>query len=469
VLLCKKAFLTGVLVVVAPGTPLQLFVGLLCSVFYMALVLRTGPYVGDHEDVLSFLTSASLTLTLLAGLAKITDTKARTLVSADDLIREATLGWILMVVNTIPMVYFLSINVGRCVFRQRIRVQRRKTRRIKEEDLQHFVALQAEKATAEEADSAAALAIADSDKRITGGADSLVKILPANVKTPVEHSPEEHADQVMKGYRKHEAQLVESHNRRKKISARKTQLRLLARNKLKSSRALSQVPAFAHLSEVSISTIVDSMAYESFPEGAILCREGDIADCMYVIISGACIVTSKQSQLARPGKVLANLKDLDIVGESMMCKEESERVRIATVTAGNPNTASLDGAGGKRAITDTGGTQQRAIRAPSWRRSGVTVLTLTRAVFEKLVHSGIVSFQDFALMRSSILSTSDSRRSQNKNYFVAARAMRQILGQPRMDVSTSQGSTRRAVDMWKNKELAIGDSANHELTSDEPH
>ena len=442
----------------------------------MALVLRTGPYVGDHEDVLAFLTSASLSLTLLAGLTKITDAKARKVVSADDLIREATLGWILITVNTIPMVYFISINLGRCIFRRRIRVQRRKTRRIKEKDLQQSVALLGAENTAAGAEKAAAKARAGLD-------NSLVKILPASDKKTAKDNVEEHADNVMKGYHKHERQLAESQNRRKEISARKTQLRLLARNKLKSSRALSKVPAFAHLSEMAISMIVDSMAYESFPEGAVLCREGDVADCMYVIISGGCRVTSERSKLVRHGKVLAILKDLDIVGESMMCKEESQRVRIATVAACSLVTDGDEGAREKGKAAKDKKETHKFSRVSSWRRSGVTVLTLNRSVFEKFVHSGVVGFQDFARMRSSILSTGASRRSQNKDAFVAAQALRKMRGQTPIDVSTlragspaprAAGARRlgpgEAIRVWRNEEKMEEEKEFGSTTrNDEPH
>ena len=51
VLLVQKCIMTGLLVIIAPGTTLQLFVGFLFAIIYMMLVLRLGPYVGDQEDV----------------------------------------------------------------------------------------------------------------------------------------------------------------------------------------------------------------------------------------------------------------------------------------------------------------------------------------------------------------------------------------------------------------------------------
>ena len=136
-------------------------------------------------------------------------------------------------------------------------------------------------------------------------------------------SHEEHAEDDCK-VQENESHLVKSQERRQEISIRKTRLRVLARNKLKSSRALSQVPAFSHLSERAIETIVDSMKLESFPDGSVLCREGEDAKCMFVIVSGTCRVTSERLSEGGGGAFVKYLRALDIFGESMMCQQKED-------------------------------------------------------------------------------------------------------------------------------------------------
>ena len=55
-----KAVMVGVLSVVAPHTPLQLFLALLVCTAYMLLVLKAAPYVTENLDTLSFLCSGKM-------------------------------------------------------------------------------------------------------------------------------------------------------------------------------------------------------------------------------------------------------------------------------------------------------------------------------------------------------------------------------------------------------------------------
>ena len=64
----KKMLLTGVLILVAPGTSDQIMFGVLIAVTYLLLVLRLMPYEDDMDDVLQFVTTAAIFLTLLAEL-----------------------------------------------------------------------------------------------------------------------------------------------------------------------------------------------------------------------------------------------------------------------------------------------------------------------------------------------------------------------------------------------------------------
>ena len=67
-IMLKKMFLTGALVVIAPGSSPQLLVGLFIAVGYQLVTLKCAPFVEDPDDWLSFVTSSSLVVTLLFGL-----------------------------------------------------------------------------------------------------------------------------------------------------------------------------------------------------------------------------------------------------------------------------------------------------------------------------------------------------------------------------------------------------------------
>lgn len=69
----KKMILTGVMVVVAAGSSLQLVIALLVVLVNLLLVLKIAPFEDNTDDFLSFLTSGQLLLTLLGGLLLYTD------------------------------------------------------------------------------------------------------------------------------------------------------------------------------------------------------------------------------------------------------------------------------------------------------------------------------------------------------------------------------------------------------------
>jgi len=81
---------------------------------------------------------------------------------------------------------------------------------------------------------------------------------------------------------------------------RKTQLRLKARSKLKKQKVLTNIPAFATLTESEIDAMLDVMTRESHVMGAVLCKQGDIADKFYVVMSGECIAYGKKTKRNHP-------------------------------------------------------------------------------------------------------------------------------------------------------------------------
>jgi hypothetical protein len=65
----KKMALTGGLVLVAPGSAVQILFGALLALFYLLGAVRTAPYEEDSDDVLEIFASLAILLTLLAGFA----------------------------------------------------------------------------------------------------------------------------------------------------------------------------------------------------------------------------------------------------------------------------------------------------------------------------------------------------------------------------------------------------------------
>ena len=59
----------GGLVIAAPGTSLQVLLGVLIMLLHLLVVLKLSPYVNDHEDWTSFVSALGLLLTTLGAWA----------------------------------------------------------------------------------------------------------------------------------------------------------------------------------------------------------------------------------------------------------------------------------------------------------------------------------------------------------------------------------------------------------------
>ena len=78
--------------------------------------------------------------------------------------------------------------------------------------------------------------------------------------------------------------------------------------------------------------IVDAMEYSTVGAGETLCREGAVADKMFVVVSGTCDVCIGGSQVA-------SLRELDVLGESALFPDATGKsVRSATVRCTSPST-----------------------------------------------------------------------------------------------------------------------------------
>ena len=99
---------------------------------------------------------------------------------------------------------------------------------------------------------------------------------------------------------KHALRFNRVQSQRQKKQKRHTQMRLKARSRVKQTNALARVPMFSDCDRTTIDRIVDSMKYERFPPGTVLCQQGDQADRFYVIVTGQCGVTVWRDDILGP-------------------------------------------------------------------------------------------------------------------------------------------------------------------------
>merc|ERR1712028_57111 len=67
IIILHKCIMTGAMVIVKNGTPLQPFIAMLIQMIFLLVVLKLAPYNDDLDDWSSFVCSLALTLTTLAG------------------------------------------------------------------------------------------------------------------------------------------------------------------------------------------------------------------------------------------------------------------------------------------------------------------------------------------------------------------------------------------------------------------
>merc|ERR1711865_211275 len=210
---------------------------------------------------------------------------------------------------------------------------------------------------------------------------------------------ETHAENVMNEHHGHEERLNELNDKRSKQAKRNTQLRLLSRAKLKSSKCLSKVPGFSHMLESNISIMVDNMKLLKYNPDEIICHEGDAANSFYVILEGNCSITSLRHGKRR----MATIGEHAFFGESMMSKKVSERTRAATVTVVPENEENED-------------MKEKA-------RHGVQVLVLEKAQYEILCTKKVI---ERTRTNQGIVKVSQQRKQENRENLVAGRAMNRM-------------------------------------------
>jgi hypothetical protein len=99
--------------------------------------------------------------------------------------------------------------------------------------------------------------------------------------------------------------------KKKIVADQRTAQRLASRLQAKQENVLRNCELFSELNTAGQDAIIDVMHYERFQQDDDLCRQGDFATHMYVLMSGKCNVTVHSVQVA-------TLHKLDLFGESAL-------------------------------------------------------------------------------------------------------------------------------------------------------
>ena len=224
------------------------------------------------------------------------------------------------------------------------------------------------------------------------------RVVPIEDNNDLDH--EQHADNVINEHHGHEERLNALHRKQSKRAKRNTQLRLLERSKIKSSKILAKVPGFSNLNETKISQMVDNMKLIKYLPGDIICQEGDAANSFYVILEGNCVITS----LRHGSRKMATIGEYEFFGESMMTTNVAFRTRVATVTV-----VSVE--------EENEGMKNKS-------RHGVQVLVLERNQYDLLCSDSSIDLSE--TINGSIEEIAIQRKNENRENLVAGRAVNRL-------------------------------------------
>ena len=287
---------------------MQLILASLVMLAFTLTTLKLAPYRNVAEDWTSFLVSLVITGNTLAGFVLIMDKDNRPHVFDPD-----NIELILLVMNvTVLVIQLLVMFLAKWGIYEKILG----TSCCKKICKGRLLSLHSKKMTA-------------SDETPSPSRAILTKI------TPLHDKPMENADDTIKrlmtSFSNSEDGLKREASRRKTEHSAHVQERIAARRKIRQTKALSKSKVFHDVDEAATSVVLAAMEYKRYEKGSVICRQGDAAECFYVIVSGKCSVMQRgesSSELIPVGELQA----LDMMGESALLAEPGGRKRTATVT-----------------------------------------------------------------------------------------------------------------------------------------
>ena len=146
---------------------------------------------------------------------------------------------------------------------------------------------------------------------------SLRTITVENIETQHKNHSQKHAELVLKNQ-------VE---RRRSVQAR-----VEIKKRALQSKAVRACKFFAGLDENALTKIIDAMGYSAVDAGVIICKQGEPANALFLILSGAC-------NIIIDNKIVGTVQDADLIGErALFPNNMGDTIRTATVQSSKTTT-----------------------------------------------------------------------------------------------------------------------------------
>ena len=130
------------------------------------------------------------------------------------------------------------------------------------------------------------------------------------------------AHEIHSNFHESEMALKAKHQKKQQRQRRSTQNRVMARLKIRQTKALNRVPLFASIPPYRLATAIESIleltTYKKAFKNDVLCRQGEPANEFYIIVSGCCCVRVQGNDKAAPPVQVGTLNELDFFGESAL-------------------------------------------------------------------------------------------------------------------------------------------------------
>ena len=359
VILLMKMTMTGAMVIIEPGSPLQLLYATIVMTIYMLVVLKSAPYNTKNEDWVSFMVVAVLVLDNLAGFALIMDRGREPSVFDSD-----AMGIGLIVLNVTCIVVQVAVVIvirwnlqKKCTRKNcRKRCQRSKANNSnkKKKKLKQVEPAQQKKKKKKDgndhhiANNETSIEIKSedpndeaNDKHPTG--ETAAAKDKQNVRNEEATSELKKKESFKKLEVAHEQQaerkiLLTNHRRKlRKQTTLKVQQRRQAQILLKHTRELRNTEIFKDYDPELLKTIIDNMDLKIFLSGENIVTENELGDSFMVVVRGTADVFKEGH-----GKIntLDTSEKRRMIGEAALV--DKYHVRSATVVATGDYTQVLE-------------------------------------------------------------------------------------------------------------------------------